>query len=197
MAFLPPVWGSGLMFPLCSVVCPKSYVRFFVTPWTAAYQASLSFTISRVCSNSCPLNWWCHLTISSFVAPLSSCPQSFPASGSFPVSWLFTSDDHSIGTSVLESVLLMKIQGWLPLGLTGLVSLQFQGPSRVFSNTTIQNHEFFSAQPSFWSNSYMTTGKTIALTIWIFVSRVMSLLFNMLSWFVIAFLPRNKCLLIL
>ena len=85
-----------------------------------------------VCRNSCPLGWWCHPTISSSVVPFSSCLQSFPASGSFPMSWLFASGGQNIGTSVSESVLAMTIQGWLPLGLTGLISLLSKGLSRVF-----------------------------------------------------------------
>ena len=125
--------------------------------------------------------------------PFSSCLQSFPASGSFLMSWLFASGGLSIGASV--SVLPMNIQDWFPLGLTGLISLQSKGFSRVFSNTTVQKHQFINAQPSLWPNSqhpYMTTGKTIALTRRTFVSKVMSLLFNMLSRLVIAFLPRSK-----
>ena len=89
-----------------------------------------------VCSNSCPLSWWCHQTISSSVVPFSSCPQSFPASGSFPVSQLFALGGQSIGVSALVSVLPMNIQGWFPLGWTGLISLQSKGLSSVFSNTT-------------------------------------------------------------
>ena len=104
-----------------------------------------------ICSNSCPLSWWCYPTISSSVIPFSSCLQSFPASGSFLMSWLFTSDGPSIGVLVLASVLLMNIQGWFPLGLTDLISLLSKWFSRVFSNTTVQNHQFFSAQPSLWS----------------------------------------------
>ena len=107
----------------------------------------------RVCSNSCPLSQWCHPTISSSVAPFSSCPQCFPASGSFPVSQLFVSSGQSIEVSVSASVLPMKIQDWFPLGWTGLLSLQFKGLSRVFSSTTVQKHEFFDIQPSLWSNS--------------------------------------------
>ena len=148
-------------------------------------------------SNSCPLSQLCHPTISSSVDPFSSGHQSFPASGSFPVSQFFTSGGQSIGVSASASVLPMNIQDWFPLGLTGLISLQSKGLSRVFSNTTVQKHQFFGTQFSLWSNShpYMTTGKTIALTRWTFVSKVMSLLFNMLSRFVIAFLPRSKHLL--
>ena len=149
-----------------------------------------------VCSNSSPLSWWCHPTISTSVTSFSSCPQLFPASGSFPVSQLFTSDGQNIGASA--SVLSMNIQGWFPLCLTGLIYLQSKGFSRVFSNTTIWKHQFFGTQPFLWSNNhmYMTTGKTIALTIRTFVSKAMSLTFNMLSRFVIAFLPMSKHLLI-
>ena len=95
--------------------------------------------------NSCPLTWWCHPTILSSVIPFSSCLQSFPASGSFPMSQFFTSGDHSIGVSALASVLPMTIQDWCPLGLTGWISLQSKGFSRVFSNTTVQKHQFLGA----------------------------------------------------
>ena len=92
------------------------------------------------CSNSCPLSRWCHPTISSSVAPISSCPQSFPASGTFPMSQLFKSGGQSIGASASPSVLPMNIQGWIPLGLTGLISLLSKGFSTVFSNTTVGKH---------------------------------------------------------
>ena len=107
------------------------------------------------CSDSCPLSQWCHPTISSSVVPFSSCPQSFPASGSFPMSRLFTSGGQSIGTSASE--LPMSIQGWFPLELTGLISLPSQGRSRVFSSTTIQKHQFFGTLPSLWSSSLIRT----------------------------------------
>ena len=94
------------------------------------------------CSNLCLLSQWCHPTISSSVIPFSACPQSFSASGSFPVSWLFTKDGQSIGASASASVLPINIQGWFPLGVTGLISLQSKGPSRVFSSTTVQKHQF-------------------------------------------------------
>ena len=149
--------------------------------------------------NPCPLRWWCHPTISSSVAPFSSCPQSFPASGSFPMSQLFTSGGRSIGVSASTSVLPMNTQDWSPLGWTGWISLQSTGLSRVF----FQHHSwkasilwcsaFFIVQ---LSHPCMTTGKTIALTRWIFVGKVMSLLFNVLSRVVIIFLPRSRCLLI-
>ena len=127
-----------------------------------------------VFSNPCPLSQWCHPTISSSVTYFSSCPQSFPASESFPISWLFASGDQSIRASASASVLPMHIQGWFPSGLTGLISLLSKGLSRVFSNTIVQRHQFFSAQPSLWPNShsYMTTGKIIALTILTFVIKL-------------------------
>ena len=100
------------------------------------------------CSNSCPSRWWWHPTILSSVDPLSSCLQSFPESGSFPMSQFFASGGQIIGVSASASVLPMNIQDWFPLGLTGWISLQSKGLSRVFSNTTVQKHQFFSAQLS-------------------------------------------------
>ena len=99
-----------------------------------------------VCSNACPLKRWCHPTISSSVVPFSSCLPSFPASGSFPMSWLFASGGQSVGTSASASILPVDIQGWCLLGLTGLISLLSKGLSRVFSSTTIRKHQFFGAQ---------------------------------------------------
>ena len=99
-------------------------------------------------SNSCPSHRWCHPTISSSAVPFSSCPQSLLASESFPMSQLFTWGCQSIGVSPLASVLSMNIQDWSPLGWTGWISLQSKGFSRVFSNTTVQKHRFFSAQLS-------------------------------------------------
>ena len=109
------------------------------------------------CSNSCPLSRWCHPTISSSVFPFSSHLQSFPASRSFLMSQPFTSGAQSIGASASASVLPMNIQDWFPLELTGLISLQFKGLSRVFSSTTVQKHQFFGAQLSLWSNSHIHT----------------------------------------
>ena len=135
-------------------------------------QASLSITSSRSnnYSNSCPSHRWCHPTISSSVVPFSSCLQSFPAS----------SGDQSIGPSASASVLPMNSQDWFPLGWTSWISLLSKGLSRVFSNTSLKASTFWHS--AFFlvqlSHSYMTTGKTIALTIWAFVSKVMSLLFN-------------------
>ena len=128
----------------------------------------------RACSNSCPLSRWCHPSISSSVVPFSPCLQSFPASGSFPVSQLFTSGGQSIGVSASVSVLPMNIQDWFPLGWTGWISLRFKELSRVFSTpqvkaSILQHSAFFIVQIS---HSYMTTGKTIALTRWIFVGKI-------------------------
>ena len=102
----------------------------------------------RVYSNSCPLSQWCHPNISSSVIPFSSCLQSFPASRYFQMSQLFTSDGQSTGVSPSTSVLPMNTQDWSPLGWTGWISLQSKGLSRVFSNTTVQKHQFFGAQLS-------------------------------------------------
>ena len=99
--------------------------------------------------NSCPLSWGCHPTISSSVIPFSSCPQSFPALGSFQMSKLFTSGGQSTGVSASTSVFPINIQGWSPLGWTGWISLQSKRLSRLFSNTTVQNHQFFGAELSF------------------------------------------------
>ena len=111
----------------------------------------------RACSNSWQLSWWCHSTISSSVVLFSSCLQFFPASGSFPASQFFTSGGRNIAASVSASVLPMNIQDWFPLGLTGWISLQSKGLSRVFSNTTVQKHQFFGAQPSWWFSSHIHT----------------------------------------
>ena len=116
------------------------------------------------CSNSCSLSQWCHPTMSPSVIPFF-CLQTFQVSGSFLISRLFASGGQNIGASASASVLLMNIQDWFPLGLTGLMSLKSKGLSRVFSNTTVQKHQFFGTQPSLWSNfshPYMTAGKTIA-----------------------------------
>ena len=111
----------------------------------------------RACSNSCPSSRWCHPTISSSVILFSFCLQSFPASGAFPMSQFFASGGQSIGVSASASVLPMNIQDWFPLGWTSWISFQSKGLSRVFSNSTVQKHQFFSAQPSLWSNSHIHT----------------------------------------
>ena len=177
--------------------------------------------------NPCPLSWWCHPTISSSVAPFFSCPQSFPASGSFQMSQLFTSGGQTIGSfsfnispsnehpglisfrmdwldlltidlllmdwldlltiDLLSDGLVGSPYYWSPFGWTGWISLLSKGLSRVCCNSAVQKHQLFSAQPC------ITTGKTIALSIQTFVVKVISLLFNTLSRFSIAVLPRSKC----
>ena len=142
-------------------------------------------------SNSCPLSQWCHPTVSSSVIPFSFCLQSFPTLGSFQMGQFFASGGQSIRVSASASVLPMNIQDWFPLGWTGWISLQSKGLSRVFSSTTgsvLQLSAFFIVQ---LSHPYMMTGKTIALTWWTFVDKVMPLLFRMLSKLVITLLPRS------
>ena len=152
----------------------------------------------RACSHSCKSSHWCYPTISSSVIPFSSYFQSFPASGSFPRSQFFGSGGQSIGVSASASVLLMNIQDWSPLELTGLISLLSKGHLRVFSSSTVQRHQFFGTQPFYCPalTSVHDYWKNHTLTRQTFVGKVMSLLFHMLSRLVIAFLPRSKCLLI-
>ena len=163
-----------------------------MTPWTPC-QALLTFTVSWICSDSHPLSWWCHPIISSSAIPFSFFLQSCPLSGSFSINWLFASGGQSIGALASATVLPVNIQGWFLLGLTGLILLS-KGLSSVFSSTTVQKHQFFGAQSSLWSNSLTSVHdywKTIGLTRWTFVGKVMSLLFNTLSWFVICFQGAN------
>ena len=140
-----------------------------------------------LCSNSNPVSHWCHPTILLSVFPFSPCLQSFPASESFLISLLFTTGGQIIGASASASFLPKKSQGWSPSEWTGWISSKSKGLSRIFSNTTVQNHQFFGAQPYLWSNSHIHHDywekKNIALTRQIFVSKVMSLLFNILSRF--------------
>ena len=152
-----------LLFCAQLLIC----AQLFATPWTAACQASCPSISPGVCSNTCPLNWWYHPTISFSFAPFSSCPQSFPASESFPMSQLFTSGGQSTGASASASVLPMSIQGWFPLGLIGLISLWSKWLSRVFSSTTIWKHQFFGAQPSLWSNSHIHMWLLEKLYLWL------------------------------
>ena len=142
---------------ILSSVKSLSHVQLFVTPWTAARQAPCPSPTSGVYTNSCPLSPWCHPAISSSVIPFSSCPQSLPASGSFPMSQLFAWGGQSTGVSASASVLPMNTQDWFPLGWTGWISLQSKGLSRVFSNTTVQKHQFFGTQLSSQSNSHIHT----------------------------------------
>ena len=147
-------WLSG-----SSSVQSLSHVRLLATPWTTACWRSLSITNSwsllKLMSVESVMP--CHPTISSSVTPFSSCSQSFPASGSFPMSQFFASDGPSIGASALASVLPMNIQDSCPLGRTDWISLQSKGLLRVFSNTTVQKHQFFGAQLSSQSNSHIQT----------------------------------------
>ena len=149
---------------LFSSVQSLSHVRLYATPWTAAHQAFLSdsfqlhelqharlpcpTTTTGVYPNLCPLSRWCHPNISTSVVPFSFCPQFFSASVSFQISQLFASGGLSTGVSASTSVVPMNTQDWSPLGWTGWISLQSKGLSRVFSNTTVQNHQFFGAQLS-------------------------------------------------
>ena len=140
LLFSYPVWSNSLQFyglqhtrPLCLSPFPK------------------------VCPSSCPLHWWWHQAISSSDALFSFCPQSFPASGTFPMSITFSSDDQNTRASASASVLPMNIQGWFPFRLTGLISLLSKGLSGVFSSTTAQRHKFFGILPSLRSSSHNRT----------------------------------------
>ena len=174
-----------------------SCVWLFATPWTNTRFPCPSPT-PRAYSNSCPLSWWCHPTISSSFVPFSSCLQSFPASGSFQMSQFLASGGQCIGASTSASIFPMSIQDWFPLRLTGWISA-VQGTLKSFLQhhsskaSILQPPAFFIVQLSY---PYMTTGKTIALSRQTFVIKVMSLPFNMLSRLVITFLPRSKRLLI-
>ena len=137
-------WVSGAHRPPESIRCSDTTLWFHGLQHARLPCPSLS---PGACLDSCPLSWWCYLTISTPVTPFSSCLQSFPASRSFPMCWLSASGAQSIGASA--SVLPMNIQGWIPLGLTGLISLQPKGLSRVFFNTTVQNHQFFTPSALF------------------------------------------------
>ena len=154
---LPWVWFLGWKDPLgrewCSVtqMCPA--LRPHGLQLTRLPYPSPS---PGACSPSCPLNQWCHPTVLSTVIPFS-CLQSFPPSGSFLMSQFFASGGQGIGASASALVLPVNIQVWFPVVLTGWISLQFKGLSRVFSNTTVRKHQFFGAQPSLWSNSHIHT----------------------------------------
>ena len=146
---------TGLEGLCCCCSVAKSFL--FVTPWTATQQAPLTFTISGICSNSLSIE---SETLSNHLIlyhNFSFSLQSSPASGSFPMSWLFISRGQIIGATASASVLPMNIQGWFPLGMAGLISLLCKGPSRVFSSTTIQKLQFFSTQSSLWSSSHICT----------------------------------------
>ena len=156
-----PRLGLHFIFPrffTCfSSVRLFSHVLFFVTPWTAVHWASQPIINCRACSNSWPSGQWCYPTFSSSAVPFSSRLQSFPALRSFPMSQFFALSGQSIEVSASASVLPMNTQDWFPLGWTGWISLQSKGLSRVFSNTIVQKHQFFSAQLSSQSNSHIHT----------------------------------------
>ena len=142
---------------MSSLVQSLSRVQLFATPWTAAHQALLFFTVSWSLLKYMSIESVRHPAISSFAVLFSFCFQSIPASGSFPVSQLFASSGQSIGASAWASVLPMNIQDWFPLGFTGLISLLYKGLSRVFFSTTVWKHQFFGSQPSLWYNSHIHT----------------------------------------
>ena len=144
---------TSLIIQFSSLSC----IQLFETPRLYHARPPCLSPTPRVYSNSCSLSQWCHPTISSSVIPFSSRLQSFPASGSFQMSLFFASGGQSIGVSTSASVLPMNILDWFPLGWTGWISLQSKGLSIVFSNTTVQEHQFFSAQLSLWSNSHIQT----------------------------------------
>ena len=166
----PHCAGRSVIWPICaSLFCLVKCICCCCWLVTQSYHMSDSLQTrglqharlpcpspsSGACSSSCPLSRWCHPTISSSVVPVSSCLQSFPASGSFPVSQLFKSGGQSIGASVSASVPPMNIQDWLSLGLTSLISLQSKGLLRLFSNITVQKHQFLGTQTCLWSNSHI------------------------------------------
>ena len=142
-------WKKSYDQPQFSSVQLLSHVQLLAAPWTAACQASLSITNPGVHPNPYPSSWWCHPTISSSVIPFSSHLQSFPASRSFPMSQFFSSAGQSIEVSASTSVLPMNIQDWFPLGWTCWISLQSKRLSRVFSNITVQKHQFFGCSAFF------------------------------------------------
>ena len=144
-------WEEGILFYIwINWVQSLSCVRLLATAWTTAHQPSHPSPTTGVHTNPCPSSQWCHPAISSFVFPFSSWPQSLPASGSFPVNQLFVSGGQRTGVSASTSVLPVNTQDWSPLGWTGWISLESKGLSRVLSNTTVQKHQFFSAQLSFY-----------------------------------------------
>ena len=152
-----------MVLHLCSVQFSRSVVSDSLRPHESQHARPPCPSPShRVHSGSRPSGQRWHLAISSSVVPFSSCPQSLPASGTFPISWLFTSDDQNTGTSASASVLQASYQGWSPLRLTGLISLLSKGLSGVFSSTTVQRHQSFGALPSLQS---VIARKTIVLSI--------------------------------
>ena len=176
-----------------------SRIQLFATPWTAALQASLSFTVSWVCPNSHPLSWWYHPTISSSVSPFSSCPQLFPESGSFPKIWLFTFGDQGIGSFSFSISPSNEYSGLISFRIDWFDLLAVQGTLKCLLQphslkaTILWHSAFFMVQ---LSHPYMTVGKIIFLIMWTFVGKMTTLCFKTVTRFVIAFLPKSKRLLI-
>ena len=138
---------------LCIYICCYSFAVMSDSLWPHGLQPTRLPCLSLspgVCSNSCPLSWWCHPTISSSVAPFSFCLQSFPVSGSLLATQLFASGGQSIRAIASALVLLMNIRGWFPLGLTALISFLSTGLPRVFSSTKVWKHQFFGTQTSLY-----------------------------------------------
>ena len=185
-----PIWVK--------IVCYYSVTKSCLTLWPLELQharLSCPSLSPRVCTNSCPLNWWCHPTISSSVVPFSSCLQPFPASESFPRSQFFTSTGQSIGVSASAISPFNEYSGLISFRMDWLDLLAVQGPLK----SLFQQHSSRASKSSVLSNSHIhrwLMEKNIALTRWTFVGKVMSLIFNMLSRLIIAFLPRSKSLLI-
>ena len=149
---------DGKCLQLLSVQFSCSVVSSSLQPYESQHSRTpCPSPTPGVHSDSCPLSQWCHPAISSSAVPFSSCPQSLPASGSFPMSQLFTWGGQSVGVSAAASVLPVNTQDWSPLGWTDWISLKSKGLSRVFSNTTVQKHKFFSGQLSSQSNSHIHT----------------------------------------
>ena len=185
--------------PLYRSVESLIHVWLFATSWAAHARPPCPTPTPRACSNSCPLTQWCHPTISSFIVPFSSCPQSFPASGSFQMTQLFASSGQSIGSFSFNIRPSNEHPGLISFRMDWMDLLAVQGTLKSLLQhhsskaAILQCSNFFIVQ---LSHPYMTTGKTIALTKWTFAGKVMSLFFNMLSRLVIIFLPKSKHLLI-
>ena len=151
---LPSPILAGRFFTILTPVAVQSFSHVWLCDPMDCRRPCPSLS-PRAYSNMCPLSQWCHQTIVSPDILFSSCLQSFPASGTFPLSWLLSSCGQSISVSASASVLPMNSEGWFPLGLTGWIALQSKGLSRVFSNTTVRKHQSFGAQPSLRSNSHI------------------------------------------
>ena len=180
-------------FKHCCCSVPQSVSNFLGShgPWSAALQASLSFTMSwGACSNSCPFGQWCLPTISSSVTPFTFYSQSFPASESFPMSRLFASRGQTMEDLASALVLPMNFQDWFPLGLTGLNST-VQGTLKSLLQHPILRHQFSGSPSSLWFNSHICTSLLEKPQLWLDGSLLAKWCLNMLSRFVIAFLPRS------